>query len=415
VKSIQQVTLPSGIRLVTERMPDALSVSSGVWVGVGARDEAREMSGVSHFLEHLLFKGTADRSAKSIAEAIDRVGGDMNAFTSKEVTAYYTRLPARHWALGLEILGSVVSSPALRDADVETEREVILEELGMDEDALDDRALTLLAESLFPDHPLGWETAGDKDTVAAITPKDVRAFFKKWYRPANMVVSLAGAIDHDDAAAAVEKWFTSAPGGSKPKRVAPVGETRPLAVVRKKSEQAHIAIGYRAVDRDDPDREALDVASQVLGGGPSSRLFDEIREMRGLAYSVFASQVTYADAGALSVYVGTSPDHVGEVLHILDTELDKLATDGVTDHELEIAKGYLTGAFVLGLEDSASRMSRLAGHVSARGYVRSVDDQVARLDAVTGDDVRRVAKRVLGGQQALAVVGPVTKKALARK
>ena len=285
----------------------------------------------------------------------------------------------------------------------------------MDEDALDDRALTLLAESLFPDHPLGWETAGDKDTVAAIAPKDVRAFFKKWYRPANMVVSLAGAIDHDEAAAAVEKWFTSAPGGSKPKRVAPVGETRPLAVVRKRSEQAHIALGYRAVDRDDPDREALDVASQVLGGGPSSRLFDEIREKRGLAYSVFASQVTYADAGALSVYVGTSPDHVGEVLVIVDTELDKLATDGVTDHELEIAKGYLTGSFVLGLEDSASRMSRLAGHVSARGYVRSVEDQVARLDAVTGDDVRRVAKRVLSGQQALAVVGPVTKKALARK
>lgn len=396
-------------------MPDALSVSSGVWVGVGARDEDRSVSGVSHFLEHLLFKGTADRSAKSIAESIDRVGGDMNAFTSKEVTAYYTRLPARHWALGLEILGSVVSSPALRDADVETEREVILEELGMDEDALDDRALTLLAESLFPDHPLGWETAGDKATVEAITPDDVRTFFNQWYRPANMVVSLAGAIDHDEAASAVEKWFTSAPGGARPERKAPVGAVRPLAVVRKKSEQAHIAIGYLGVDRDDPDREALDVASQVLGGGPSSRLFDEIREQRGLAYSVFASQATYADAGALSVYVGTSPDHVDEVLDILDTELDKLATDGVTEHELDIAKGYLTGAFVLGLEDSASRMSRLAGHVSARGHVRPVDEQVARLDAVTGDDVRRVTKRVLSTQRALAVVGPVTKKALSNR
>lgn len=407
--------MPSGIRLVTERMPDALSVSSGVWVGVGARDEAAEISGVSHFLEHLLFKGTETRSAKSIAEAIDRVGGDMNAFTSKEVTAYYTRLPARHWALGVEILGSVVSSPALRDTDIETEREVILEELGMDEDALDDRALTLLAESLFPGHPLGWETAGDKATVTSITPNDVRTFFNTWYRPENIVVSLAGAVDHDEAAAAVERWFTATPGGARPSRVPPVGETRPLAVIRKKSEQAHIALGYRAVDRDDPDREALDVAAQVLGGGPSSRLFDEIREQRGLAYSVFASQATYADAGALSVYVGTSPDHVLEVLDIVDGELLNLATNGISEHELEIAKGYLTGSFVLGLEDSASRMSRLAGHVSARGYVRPVDEQVARLDAVTAADVLRVAKRVLNGQQSLAVVGPVTKKVLANR
>jgi predicted Zn-dependent peptidase len=413
--SIEQRTLPSGIRLVTERMPDALSVSSGVWVGVGARDEALEISGVSHFLEHLLFKGTEDRSAKSIAEAIDRVGGDMNAFTSKEVTAYYTRLPARHWALSLEILGSVVSSPALRDADIETEREVILEELGMDEDALDDRALTLLAESLFPDHPLGRETAGDKATVASITPDDVRTFFNAWYRPENIVVSLAGAVDHDQAAAAVEKWFTARSGGDRPQRSAPSGDVRTLAVIRKKSEQAHLALGYRAVDRDDPDREALDVAAQVLGGGPSSRLFDEIREQRGLAYSVYAGQVTYADAGALSVYVGTSPDHVAEVLGIVDRELSKMATDGISDHELEIAKGYLTGSFELGLEDSSSRMSRLAGHVSARGYVRPVADQVARLEAVSGDDVLRVAKRVLGGPQSLAVVGPVTKKVLANR
>jgi predicted Zn-dependent peptidase len=413
--SIEQVTLPSGIRLVTERMPEALSVSSGVWVGVGARDEPAELSGVSHFLEHLLFKGTAERSAKSIAEAIDRVGGDMNAFTSKEVTAYYTRLPARHWALGLEILGDVVSSPALRDADVETEREVILEELGMDEDALDDRALTLLAESLFPGHPLGRETAGDKETVGAIRPDDVRKFFGQWYRPENMVVAMAGAVDHDEAAAAVERWFTSASGGVRPTRVAPDGEVRGLAVVRKKSEQAHIALGFRAFDRDDPDREALDVASQVLGGGPSSRLFDEVREKRGLAYSVFASQVSYADAGALSVYVGTSTDHVGQVLDIVDTEVAKMATDGVTEHELEIAKGYLSGAFVLGLEDSASRMSRIAGHMLARGYVRPVDQQVARIEAVTADDVLRVAKRVLNGPQSLAVVGPVTKKALANR
>jgi predicted Zn-dependent peptidase len=405
-------TLASGIRLVTETMPGALSVSTGVWVGVGARDESPELSGVSHFLEHLLFKGTETRRARDIAESIDRVGGDMNAFTSKELTAYYTRLPARDWRLGVEILGDVLSAPALRPSDVETEREVILEELGMDEDAHDDRVMTLLAESLFPDHPLGRETAGDKETVASLTPEAVRTFFETWYRAGNMVVSMAGALSHEEARAAVEAAFVGAAGGDRPVRSAPMADVRAVSLIRRKSEQAHLAVGYRAFKRDDPDREALDVATQVLGGGPSSRLFEEIREQRGLAYSVYSGVAAYADAGALSVYAGTSPSHVDEVMGLIDGELRKLAADGITEHELDVAKGYLTGSFVLGLEDSASRMSRLAHHVTMRGAVRPVADQLARYDAVTLEDVTRAVRRVLENQRVVAAVGPVKKAQL---
>src|SRR5262249_17496962 len=212
--AVEVPTLPSGLRVATERMPGARSVSAGVWVGVGARDEPGELAGVSHFLEHLLFKGTEDRSARQIAESIDRVGGDMNAFTTKEYTAYYTRLPARELALGLEVLGDVLTAPALREVDVESERQVILEELLMDEDSPEDKAPTLLYESLFPRPPPGRETAGVKDTVVAVTPDDVRAFFARWYQPATMVVAVAGALDHDAVLAEVDRRFPGLDGGT---------------------------------------------------------------------------------------------------------------------------------------------------------------------------------------------------------
>ena len=410
--SHQLTELPSGIRLVTETVPGALSVSTGVWVGVGARDETIEQSGVSHFLEHLLFKGTETRSARSISEAIDRVGGDMNAFTSKEVTAYYTRLPAMAWKLGVEILGDVLTAPALRASDVEIERDVILEELGMDEDAHEDRVMTLLAESLFPDHPLGRETAGEKATVEALSPETVREFFQRFYHPSNMVIAMAGAVDHDAAVEQVARCFTAPKADGPVHRAAPALPIRPLASVKRRIEQVHVAIGLAGVDRDDPDREALDVVVQVLGGGPSSRLFDEIREQRGLAYSVYSGSVSYSDAGAVSVYAATSPAQADTVLRLMVDELDRMASSGVTADELEIAKGFLTGSFMLGLEDTASRMSRMGGHVTARGSVRPIADQLERFAAVTAADVQRVAARIFNGPRSLAAVGPVSKSLL---
>jgi predicted Zn-dependent peptidase len=410
--TVELTTLASGLRVVTETIPGALAASAGVWVGVGSRDEPASLGGVSHFLEHLLFKGTLDRSARAIAEAIDRVGGEMNAFTTKESTAYYTRLPAPDLALGLAILGDVLTAPALRDADVESERTVILEELAADDDSPDDQAHVLTFESLFPDHPLGRETAGTRETVAAITPDDVRAFFARWYRPGTMVVAVAGPQRHDEVVAEVERRFVGAAGGERPVRNAPADSVRPLAVKRRSTEQAHVVVGFRGPDRDDPDREALDVLNHTLGGGMSSRLFEEIREQRGLAYSVFSAPSSYSDAGALSVYAGTSPAHVHEVLDLVEVELSRMVADGLTPDELAIAVGYLTGSFVLGLEDTGARMSRLGGHVTARGYVRPVAEQIERYRAVGLDDIRRVAARVLSGPRTLTAVGPVTKKSL---
>jgi predicted Zn-dependent peptidase len=411
---VEITTLASGLRVVTERRPEARSVAAGAWVGVGARDEPDELAGVSHFLEHLLFKGTEDRSARQLAESIDRVGGDMNAFTTKEYTAYYTRLPASELSLGLEVLGDVLTAPALRDVDVESERQVILEELLMDEDSPEDKAHTLLYESLFPRHPLGRETAGVRETVGAVTPDDVRRFFREWYRPATMVVAVAGALDHDAIVAEVERRFPGEPGGARPVREAPSPTVVPLVVRRRRTEQAHLAFGFRGVRRDDPDREALDVLNHCLGGGMSSRLFDEIREQRGLAYAVYSAPSAYADAGALAIYAGTTPANVDPVLDLIEVELKKLVADGLGDDELAVAKGYLTGSYVLSLEDPSSRMARLGGLLTTIGQIRPVSEQVARWEAVDQEAVRAMIDRVLTGPRALAAVGPLTKASLRR-
>jgi predicted Zn-dependent peptidase len=379
---------------------------------VGSRDEPAELAGVSHFLEHLLFKGTPQRSAQDIARSVDRVGGEMNAFTTKEYTAYYTRLPAGHLEAGVELLGDVLSKPSLADSDVESERQVILEELAMDEDTPDDRVHTLLGELLFSQHPLGRETAGERSTVAAITAEDVREFFGRWYRPTNLVVAAAGEIDHAEVAALVEQSFADGDPGVAPERVAPSVPVRDVAVVRRAGEQAHLAIGYRAFDRRHPDRDALEVLNHVVGGGMSSRLFEEIRERRGLAYSVWSSPVAYADAGAFTLYVGTSPDHLPEVVDLVDHELARLLADGITDEELEIAVGYLAGSYLLAMEDASSRMGRLGGQLTVLGELVDVDEQLARYQAVTLADVTRVADAVLRGQRAVAVVGPTPVKAV---
>jgi predicted Zn-dependent peptidase len=404
--------LDSGLTVVSEAMPGAHSVSTGVWVKVGARDEPAGLAGASHFLEHLLFKGTAERSARNIAESVDRVGGEMNAYTTKEYTAYYTRLPAGFTELSLELLGDVLTRPALRDNDVEAERHVILEELLMDDDTPDDKVHSLLFGALFPDHPLGRETAGEAATVAALTVDEIRSFFAHWYHPAAMVVAAAGAVDHDELVAGAERCFVAGDGApaTLPERTAPGERVEPLAVLKRPTEQTHLAIGYRGLSREDPSREALDVVNHVLGGGMSSRLFDEIREKRGLAYSVYSAPSSYADAGALSVYAGTTPDHVTEVLDLVDDELDRIASDGITGNELDVAIGYLAGSYVLALEDTASRMARVGGQICVRGAVRDVDEQVERYRNVTLDDVAAVADRVLTGPRALAAVGPVAKR-----
>jgi len=403
------VHLPSGLTVAVEPMVSTRSVSIGVWVGVGARDEPAPLAGVSHFLEHLLFKGTATRGAIEISREVDRRGGDINAFTSKEYTAYYCRVPARHADVGIDLLGDVLTAPALRDDDIESERQVILEELAMDEDSPEDVAHRTFAATLFGDHPLGRETAGERDTVRAIRPGDVRDFFAEHYRAANTVVAIAGAVDPDHVIDQIAKAFDRMPtGGVVPARLAPSAPpaTESRVDVDDDTEQVHLVIGGAALARTDPDREALDVVNHVLGGGLSSRLFDEIRERRGLAYSVFSSASAFSDSGVWSIYAGTLPEHRTEVEALVRVELDRLGEHGITDDELDIAQGYLAGSYEMGLEDSSARMSRLGGQLTLLGELRSVESQIDRWNAVTLDDVERVIGRVYGGPPLTVALGP---------
>lgn len=405
------VHLRSGLTVAVDPMASTRSVSIGVWVRVGARDEADRIAGVSHFLEHLLFKGTATRDAATISRSVDRLGGDINAMTAQEYTAYYCRVPARHVDVGIELLGDVLTSPALRDADVESERQVILEELSMDDDSPEDVVHRRFAAELFGGHPLGRDSAGTRGTVRSITAEDIRSFFAEHYVAGNTVVAVAGAVDPDLVVPLVERHFDAMPTGpDRRHRVAP-GETAPADTrvdVDDDTEQVHLVIGGAGLPRDDPDREAFDVVNHVLGGGLSSRLFDEIRERRGLAYSVFSSTASYSDAGAWSVYAGTSPEHRAEVERLTRHELDRLVSDGITDDELDVAVGYLVGSYELGLEDSGARMSRLGGQLSFRGSVRPVEQQLDRWRSVTTADVRRVLDRVDGlGDPLTVALGPL--------
>ena len=281
-EEIRESRLANGVRLVTERMPEARSVSLGVWVGVGGRDEPDELAGASHFLEHLLFKGTPTRSARQIAELIDATGGEMNAFTTREHTAYYTRLPAAQVDLGLDILGDVLTEPAFRPHEVDAERQVIVEEILMNLDVPEDHVHTLLAEALFPGHPLGREVLGTRETVEAATRDQIADFFGRWYLPRNLVVVAAGDLDHDHVAGRLDASLGRLDGGERPVRHVPAVDVEPRLVLDDPTEQVHVAMGWRGVDHHDDDRYAVTIANQILGGGMASRLFQQVREERGL-------------------------------------------------------------------------------------------------------------------------------------
>ena len=406
-------TLDNGITVVTDSMPHARSVTTGVWVAVGGRDEAPGIAGASHFLEHLFFKGTETRSARDIAEAVDAVGGDLNAFTSREHTAFHTRLPSAHWRLGVELVGDILSAPALRPHDIDAEREVILEELWAALDTPDDRVHMLSMEALFPDHPLGREVLGDVDTVRAMGRDDIVEFFAEHYRPANLVVAAAGLVDHDEMCDAIAERLALPAGGVRPDRTAPRPDVIPLTTHVRDGEQVHLVVGWRGLPVDDDDRYALHVANQVLGGGSSSRLFQAIREERGLAYSVYSWVSSYSDAGLLAVYAGTSPGRSAELVRALDDELHDIVEGGITAEELRVAVGFLCGATELGLEDSGSRMARLGRMLLSTGSVVSIDEQLDRIRAVTVDEVDALLRRLLDGPRSVAAVGPVDADAVA--
>jgi predicted Zn-dependent peptidase len=409
-EGVTLTTLDSGLRIISEVMPDVRSVAVGFWIGVGSRDERDPVAGASHFLEHLLFKGTKRRSALQISAEIDAVGGDMNAFTSKEYTCFYVRCLDRDLALAVDVLGDMMTSSLVRSVDVEAERDVVLEEIHMHTDTPDDLVHSVFADAYFAGHPLGREVLGDEQTITAMTRDQVHRYYKRHYVPSNVTVAVAGNVSHDavvaQVLAAVGDW--TGPDEATVKRHPPTGRGGAGTVLRPRpTEQTHIVLGGPGLRRNDDRRWAAGVLNQALGGGMASRLFQEVRERRGLVYSVYSYNGMYADAGTFAVYAGTAPRKADEVLEVTRSELDRALADGLTDEELDRAKGHLAGATVLSLEDSGSRMSRLGKALCADVPLLTLDETLAAIEAVSAGDVRAVAASLLGGPWTLAMVGPL--------
>jgi predicted Zn-dependent peptidase len=401
----------SGMRLVTERMPWVRSVTLGVWVTAGSRDEPPQIAGASHFLEHLLFKGTKTRTARDIAETFDAVGGDLNAFTAKEHTAFYARVLDRDLPMAVEHLCDMLQHSAIRASDLDAERTVILEEINMHEDAPDELVHDLFMERLWPGDPLGRPVLGTVETVEAMSREQVRRFWKRHYVPGNFVVSAAGNLDHDQLEELVTSFMdTDTPGPGQGTVVRSHGQPPPPVagahVRRRDTEQSHICLGTAGLSRSDPRRFAYGVVNDAIGGGMSSRLFQEIREKRGLVYSVFSYHSMFAHTGAFVVYAGTAPSRAQEVTELIVRELEQVAEKGLTDDVLDRAKSHMRGSLVLSVEDTSARMNRLGKSEIAHGEVITLDEVLDRIDAVTAEEAREVAEEVLTRPRSLTVIGP---------
>ena len=402
-----RTTLDSGITVVTEKMAEVRSVSVGFWFDVGGRDEPTEIAGASHFLEHLLFKGTPTRTAKDIADAFDAVGGDINAFTGKEYTCYYARVLDDDLPMAFEVLSDMVTNSLIDPHEFESERKVILEEIAMHEDAPDELVHDLFYRSLWDDHPLGRPVLGFNETIGSVTRDRVERYWRERYGPVNLVVAAAGNIEHDSLVRRIESTFPAV-GSSRTLRTGEAPRASYGANVHRRStEQAHIVVGCEGLSRTHDDRYALAVLDTVLGGGMSSRLFQEVREKRGLAYSVYSYRAMFADTGAIAIYAGTTPQNARTVIDIIVSELQSVVADGITEAELARAKGHLKGSLVLASEDPGARMNSIGKQQLTTGEILSVDESIRRFDAVQMDDVRRVARELLGrGSLQITVVGP---------
>ena len=410
-----RTTLDSGATVVTERMNEVRSVSCGLWWDVGSRDEPEGIAGASHFLEHLLFKGTPDRSAKDIADAFDAVGGDVNAFTGKEYTCFYSRVLDEDLPMAFDILSDMVRNSVVDAEELESERKVILEEIAMHEDAPDELVHDLFFRSLWAQHPLGRPVLGFNETIGRVSRDEVVDYWQDRYAPPNLVVAAAGHVDHEELVKRVEGVFAEKRGTRTVRDQGSPGLGGGVKVYKRPTEQAHIVVGTQGLARSHPDRHALGVLDTILGGGMSSRLFQEIREKRGLAYSVYSYRSMYADAGSFAVYAGTTPQNAETVIDLVQEEIASILDVGITEVELERAKGHAKGALVLSGEDPGSRMNRLGRQQLTTGEILSIDELIEKFDNVTMDDVKRVARDVLGRADfQITVVGPFDENAFDR-
>ena len=413
--AVARTVLPGGLRVITEHLPSVRLAAFGIWAGVGSCDEDLAHAGATHYLEHLLFKGTGRRTALEISAALDAVGGELNAFTGKEYTCYYARVLDVDLPLAIDVLSDMVTGSLIEPKDVDAERGVILEEIAMNDDDPADTVHEAFAVQLFGDTPLGRPILGTAGSINAITREQISGHYRARYTPPSLVVAAAGSVNHEAVVASVREAFggaLAAPAAPAQPRLGGLGEALPggagrgVRLVSRGIEQANLVLGCEGLSRNDDRRFALGVLNAALGGGMSSRLFQEVREKRGLAYSVYSFASQHAETGLWGVYVGCLPAKADEVLAICQDEIAKAVTSGLTDAELERGKGQLRGSIVLGLEDPSSRMSRLGKAELVYPRLEPVEEILASIEAVTHDDVRRVAAEVIDLPKALAVVGP---------
>jgi predicted Zn-dependent peptidase len=412
---VRRSVLPGGVRVLTEAMPGQRSATIGVWVGVGSRDEAPGQHGSTHFLEHLLFKGTKRRTALEIASAFDEVGGESNAATAKESTCYFARVLDTDLPMAIDVIADMITGAVLDPAEMEQERDVILEEIAMDSDDPTDVAHENFVAAVLGTHPLGRPIGGTPDAIRAVARDSVWDHYRRYYRPDELVITAAGGLEHDVVCNLVVDALHSA-GWSLESTAAPVERrsteraeivgTAGLHVVKRAVEQANIIMGCPTIVATDDRRYVMSVLNAVLGGGMSSRLFQEIREKRGLVYSTYSFASSYADAGYFGMYAGCTPSKVRQVLDLLGRELDKLAEGGISDDELRKAVGQLCGGIVLALEDTGSRMSRLGRAELVSGEYQDIDETLRLIKSVTVQEVQDLARELAAAPRTVTVVGP---------
>jgi predicted Zn-dependent peptidase len=400
--------LANGVRLATERMPHVRSVAVGIWLTRGSRHEPAEHPGIAHFVEHMLFKGTPGRNAEEIAQQVDSIGGQIDAFTSKEYAGYYLKVLDEHLPLAVDILADLICNPLFAADEIEREKKVILEEIKMVEDTPDDLVHELFAEGFWLNHPLGRPILGTPASVSSLDHKTLKEYFAETYVAANFVVVAVGNLEHGRVVELLEKALANAPHtGPDANQMAPT--VAPVIQVRNKElEQSHIVFGTEALPQHHPERYAGYALNTTLGGSMSSRLFQNVREKRGLAYSVFSGLSAYQDAGALSIYAGCANDAVAELIDVVVAEIRQMKAGGLLPVELRRAKDHLKGSLMLGLESTSSRMSHLARQEMYRDQMTGLDEMLASIEKVTEDDVLKLADRFFtNGSLAVTVLGNV--------
>lgn len=407
-------TLPNGLRVISEHVPGVRSVAVGCWVDTGTRDEADNEAGAAHFLEHLLFKGSERLRARDISERFDAMGADSNAFTTKEHTCFWAHLLDSDLPEGLGIVAEMVQRPAFRPADIDSERDVVVEEINMADDDPGDVAFEEFTRALFAGHPLEAPVLGTRESIRAMSRDDLAGYWKRRYAAGSAVLALAGSVDHDAVVGLASDLFGEWAGDPVDHETAPVPATPRVRRVRRRTEQAHLVLGGLGLRRGDPRRWTFDVLNQILGGGMSSRLFTSIREERGLAYSVYSFRNSFVETGAWGVYAGTAPKNAHLVLDLVAEELDRMGSEPVTDAELDRAKRGIRGSIALAMEDTNTRMVRLGRDELVGVPHLSVDEAIAEIDAVTAEGVRRLAAELFAAPRVLGAVGPFSPADLER-